>query len=230
VLPKYEFHSYRNVVYIDEYYPFKYIFKLLDYMLKNFQIKYINPVNKRWTLEVFKNYMSCKKTTTLLIPKNYLDEMVGHFHDFKKFPCEEYHLIFSRILDNLQKISNLVSSNCSNLQNFLNFIKHRIILKSIFESSHFDNKQFRHLSGWISIHLRKHKFTKAGIDFGKLLSVLAENIDYNNIKKKSSKKVHKISSKVLNKSSQKISKSIKKINKPPKKMEKKVKMPRKINI
>jgi len=121
-----------------------------------------------------------------MIPKNNIDEMIEHFNDFKKFPKEEYFLIFSRILDNLQKISNIVGSNCSNIQNFLNFLKYRLVTKNIFNSKHLDYKNIKHLTGWIALHLKRHHFTKAGIDMGKLLSILAENIDYNTLKGKTS--------------------------------------------
>jgi len=121
-----------------------------------------------------------------MIPKSNIDEMREHFTDFKKFPKEEYFLIFSRILDNLQKISNIVGSNCSNLQNFLNFLKYRLLTKNIFDSKHLDYKNIKHLTGWIALHLKRHHFTKAGIDMGKLLSILAENIDYNTLKEKTS--------------------------------------------
>ena len=211
-IQKYFFLSYRNITYVDDFYPYKYIYKFLTYMLKNFQIKYINPRTNRWTLEIFKNYISCKRSKSILIPKNFMDEMIEHFEDFKKFPCEEYYLIFSRILDCLQKVSNIVGSNCTNLQNFINFIKYRIITKNVIDSTHMDYKSIKHLTSWIALHLKKHDFLKAGIDLGKLFSIIAENINYNQLKKKSSIIVRK-KNKSRKGSNKRISNKSKKINK-----------------
>ena len=198
-------------------------------MLKNFQIKYINPKTKRWSLEVFKNYISCKRTK-MMIPKSFLDEMVEHFKDFKKFPTNEYYLIFSRILDNLQKISNVVGSNCTNLQNFLNFLRFRIIAKKVFKSSHMNFKEIKHLSSWVARHLRKHNFEKAGMDVGRLFSVLAENVDYLNVREKSSRIV-KNTKKIKKTKSPKFSlkKQIKKSSKKVKSYKKKTSKNIKIN-
>jgi len=173
-----------KVNYVDEYYPNKYIIKFLNNMLKNFQIKYIDPRNKRWNLEVFNNFISFKKTTKVLIKKEYIIELRQNLKDFRRFSCDEWYLIFRRIVDSLQKISNTLGNSISNFQNFVNFLRYRIIIKKIFKSRHMNTKQIKHLSCWIARHLKKHNWVKAGSDMGKLFSIVAENVDYLYLKDK----------------------------------------------
>jgi len=179
-----KFNTPKYVTYVDDFYPYKYVYNFLTYMLKNFQIKYLNPQTNRWSLEVFKNYVSCKRKK-LLIPKNFIDEIVEHLSDFKRLQTGDYYLIFSRINDNLQKISNSVGTACSNLQNFLNYLKFSILKKKAFESGHLDISVVKHLAGWINQHLKEKDFKKAGSGLGKLFSLVAENLNYIELTKKS---------------------------------------------
>jgi len=191
---------YPKIIYVDDYFPSKYVELFFTNLMENFQMK----DSQKDIINRYKNLLICKQSDnpeSQLIPKQFFRNLEINLRklttnsDLNSNTQEdienEFNNILSSILNNLEQIAKSLKKMCKGQMEFIKLVKSNINLNTNknMKSKKFSSKKFKKvpvikglqlldngmnsLASQAAYSLKVHNFDKSGVLLSKLLNYIS---------------------------------------------------------